>query len=93
MVTPNSEQMIKNLFETIVLIDNVEDCENFFRDLCTVNEVEQMAQRVHAARLLLEKKTYAQVIAETEISSATLSRVSTCIRHGKGGYVKLLKNT
>ena len=50
-----------------------------------------MAQRVRAAKLLLEGKTYAQVITETDISSATLSRVSRCIQYGEGGYASVLK--
>ena len=60
-------------------------------DLCTHKEIEQMAQRVKAAELLLDGKTYAQVIAETDISSATLSRVSRCIRYGDGGYRRVLR--
>ncbi|NLT18122.1 MAG: Trp repressor protein [Firmicutes bacterium ADurb.Bin080] len=77
------------LYEIIVGIDNIRDCEFFFDDLCTKKEVEQMAQRVKAAKLLLEGKTYNQVIAETDISSATLSRVSRCVQYGKG-YVRVL---
>ena len=53
-------------------------------------EIEKMAERVEAAKLLLEGKTYNQVIAETDISSATLSRVSRCVQYGKG-YSKFLK--
>lgn len=83
--------MKKNLFETIIKLQTVEDCAMLFSDLCTVNEIDQMAQRIQAAKLLLEKKTYNQVIAETDISSATLSRVSTCVRHGAGGYRKFVE--
>ena len=85
------EFMKSELFETISKLNSVEDCKNFLSDLCTINEIEQMAQRICAARLLIEKKTYNQVIAETDISSATLSRVSTCVRHGAGGYTKFVK--
>ena len=60
-----------------------------FDDLCTAKEIEKMAERVEAAKLLLEGKTYNQVIAETGISSATLSRVSRCMQYGKG-YSKLI---
>ncbi len=85
------EFMKSELFETISKLNSVEDCKNFLSDLCTINEIEQMAQRICAARLLIEKKTYNQVIAETDISSATLSRVSTCVRHGAGGYTKFVQ--
>lgn len=85
------QAMTTLLYETVLKIQNVEDCKNLFEDLCTYKEVEQMAQRVTAAKLLLEDKTYAQVIQETEISSATLSRVSRAVRHGSGGYRKFIE--
>lgn len=84
------ESMLSELFELIASIENAEDCRLLFDDLCTVNEIEQMAQRVRAAKLLIDGKTYNQVIEETDISSATLSRVSRCVRHGKG-YSKFLR--
>ena len=84
------EKMITELFELIASMENAEDCRLLFDDLCTINEVEQMAQRVKAAKLLIDGKTYNQVIEETDISSATLSRVSRCVRHGKG-YSKFLQ--
>ena len=60
-------------------------------DLCTPKEIENMAERLLTARLLLEGCTYTQVMAQADISSATLSRVSRCVQQGKG-YSKLLKN-
>ena len=86
-----SEEMMKELYEAFVAVDNVADSERFLNDLCTAKELEQMAQRVRAAKLLLEGKTYQQVIQETDISSATLSRVSRCIQYGEGGYASVLK--
>jgi TrpR-related protein YerC/YecD len=59
-------------------------------DLCTAKELENMAERCYAAKLLLEGKTYNQVMELVEISSATLSRVSRCVQYGKG-YSALLK--
>lgn len=84
-----SEEMEKDLYRVLVSLESVEDCQALLEDLCTRKEVEQMAQRIRAARLLKEGKTYQQVIAETEISSATLSRVSRCLQYGSG-YRKLL---
>ncbi len=81
--------MINELFELIISMETVDDCKALFEDLCTVKEIEQMAQRVKAAKLLIEGKTYNQVIEETDISSATLSRVSRCVQYGKG-YSKFL---
>ena len=85
------EKMISELFELIVSIENTDDCRALIDDLCTKKEVEQMAQRVRAAKLLIEGKTYNQVIAETDISSATLSRVSRSVQYGNG-YNTVLKN-
>jgi TrpR-related protein YerC/YecD len=81
---------IHQLFEVIMKLDNLEDCQALFDDLCTVKEVENMAERCYAAKLLLEGNTYSQVMAQADISSATLSRVSRCVQYGRG-YSKLLK--
>lgn len=84
------EKMTNELFELIVSMESAEDCKLLFEDLCTVKEIEQMAQRVRAAKLLIEGKTYNQVTEETDISSATLSRISRCIQYGDG-YSRFLK--
>ncbi len=78
------------LFEAILSLNTLEECGAFFEDLVTYNEVESMSQRIRAAKLLLEGKTYEQIIAETSISSATLSRVSKCVHYGEG-YKNILK--
>ncbi len=75
---------IKKLFSLILSLKNQDDCALLFEDLCTTKELEQMAQRLKAAQLLIEGKTYNQVMQECEISSATLSRVSRCVQYGKG---------
>ena len=83
------QERIQQLFEIITKIDNIDDCRALFDDLCTVKEVENMAERCYAAKLLLEGNTYNQVMAQADISSATLSRVSRCVQYGSG-YSKLL---
>lgn len=83
-------EKIRKLYQVILNLKSEEDCAAFFEDLCTNKEVEQMAERAYAARLLLEGKTYNQIMAQSDISSATLSRVSRCVQYGKG-YSKLLK--
>lgn len=88
MVSDNQD--IKNLFDLIALMESADDCALLFEDLCTTKELEQMAQRVKAAKLLIEGKTYNQVMEQCEISSATLSRVSRCVQYGKG-YKKFIK--
>ena len=82
---------IAELYQAIIDVKNIEDCSDLFDDLCTYKEIEQMAQRITSARLLIEGYTYEEVIKKTKISSATLSRVSKCVKFGKG-YNKILKN-
>ena len=84
------QEHIDALFQLIASIDNVDDCRALFDDLCTVKEIENMAERLHAAKLLMDGNTYAQVMTQSDISSATLSRVSRCVQYGKG-YSKVLK--
>lgn len=85
-----TKEMIKELYNLLASIESEEDIELLFEDLCTKKEVEQMAQRITAAKLLMEGKTYIQVIEKTDISSATLSRVSRCVQYGEG-YKKFIK--
>ena len=84
------EDKIQQLYELIAGMETAEDCRALFGDLCTEREIEKMAERVYAARLLLEGKTYQQVTAQADISTATLSRVSRCVQYGKG-YSRFLK--
>lgn len=83
-------QRIQELYRLIAEIRDPEDIRALFDDLCTPKEIENMAERVFAARLLLEGNTYNQVMARSDISSATLSRVSRCVQFGDG-YSRLLK--
>ena len=82
---------IQQLYELIASLQSPEDCRALFDDLCTVKEIENMAERCYAARLLLDGNTYNQVIAQADISSATLSRVSRCVQYGNG-YSKFLQS-
>ena len=78
------------LFELLAKTNNPEDIAKLFEDLCTKKEVENMAERLFAAELLLAGNTYTQVMSQVNISSATLSRVSQCVQYGNG-YSTLLK--
>ena len=87
-----SEDMKKKfipLFDVILKLKTVEDCEMLFEDLCTYKELDSMAQRIVAAKMILDGKTYEAITKETDISSATLSRVSKCVKYGEG-YKKFL---
>ena len=84
------QERIENLLKLLVSLESVEDCRALLEDLCTAKEVENMAERCYAAQLLIEGNTYQQVMAQVDISSATLSRVSRCVQYGTG-YSKLQK--
>ena len=84
------ERHCNELYEIIIKLKTVEDCKALLDDLCTFKEVEQMAQRAYAAKLFLEGRTYNEIIAETDISSTTLSRISRAVSHGSGGYKKFI---
>ena len=83
-------EKLEALFSLIVSLQNVEDCKALFEDMCTRKELAKMAERIYAAKLLIEGNTYNQIMSKADISSATLSRVSQCVQYGKG-YSKLLK--
>ena len=85
------QEKIGARYDAIVSLESREQCQELFDDLCTRKEIEKMAERLFAAKLLLEGNTYNQVIAQSDISSATLSRVSRCVQYGKG-YSRLLKH-
>lgn len=78
------QQRMEFLYRLLAGIQTPEDMEALLEDLCTRKEVENMAERVFAAKLLLENNTYAQVMEQCSISSATLSRVSRCVQYGSG---------
>ncbi len=85
----NTEKL-QNLYAAIQSLKTEEECAAFFDDLCTRKELEKMAERVYAAQLLMEGKTYNQVMELSDISSATLSRVSRCVQYNSS-YSRLLK--
>ena len=85
-----NEENIDELYKTILSIKDIDTCRAFFEDLCTYTEIDNMALRVEAAKKLIAGETYDSIIKSTDISSATLSRVSRCVKHGKG-YSKVLK--
>ena len=81
---------IDDLIQLLAETADPEALRALLEDLCTAKELENMAERCYAAQLLLEGKTYNQVMEQVDISSATLSRVSRCVQYGKG-YSRLLK--
>ena len=85
-----TEQKIQSLCDLLAKTEDPVLIRNLLDDLCTRKEMENMAERIFAAKLLIEGNTYSQVMSQADISSATLSRVSRCVQYGKG-YSKVLK--
>ena len=78
------------LFKAILSLETLDECYDFFEDLCTMKELADMVQRVEAAKMLLSGNTYEQIVKNVEISTATISRINRCIQYGSGGYEKIL---
>ena len=83
---PRRNETIDALFDAILSLETREECYDFFEDLCTAKEISDMAQRLEAAKLLLDGSTYEQIVKTVEISTATISRINRCIQYGTGGY-------
>ena len=83
---PRRNETIDALFDAILSLETREECYDFCEDLCTVKEISDMAQRLEAAKLLLDGSTYEQIVKTVEISTATISRINRCIQYGTGGY-------
>jgi len=81
---------IDKLFQAILMLEDEEDCYRFFEDICTVNEIHAIAQRLEVAKLLNEKKTYSEIEEMTGASTATISRINKCLIYGADGYKRVL---
>lgn len=78
------------LFTAILELKNLDECYELFDDLCTISEIQSLAQRLEVAQMLKLKKTYDTIQYETGASTATISRVRRCVDYGSGGYNKIL---
>ncbi|HEU5139118.1 MAG TPA: YerC/YecD family TrpR-related protein [Bacillales bacterium] len=79
-------QSLDQLFEAILSLKDTEECYRFFDDLCTMGEIQSLAQRLEVARMLREGFTYHKIETETGASTATISRVKRCLNFGNDGY-------
>ena len=79
-------EAVKQLLEAILTLENVDECFDFFEDLCTVNELLSLAQRFEVAKMLRERNTYLEVAEKTGASTATISRVNRSLNYGNDGY-------
>ena len=77
---------VDRLFQTILNLETIEECYEYFADICTIKEVQDMAQRLDTAILLNDGLSYQKIIEQIDVSSATIGRVSKCLNYGSGGY-------
>lgn len=79
------------LFKAILKLNTIEDCYRFFEDICTINEIKSLEQRLQVAKMLQEKKTYQEIAHNTGASTATISRVNKALNYGSDGYKMVLE--
>ena len=81
---------LEYLFKGILTLETVEDCYDFFADLCTPAELQEMSRRMQAAKMLRDGHIYNEIAATTGLSTATISRVNRCLKYSSEGYLKVL---
>ena len=79
-------ESVDRLFQTILNLKTLDECYEYFDDICTIKEIQDMAQRLETAILLSEGNSYQKIMEKVEISTATIGRVSKCLNYGTGGY-------
>jgi TrpR-related protein YerC/YecD len=82
---------VDSFFEAVLLLDNMDECYRFFEDICTIKEIQAIAQRLEVAKLLKSHKTYNEIEADTGASTATISRINRSLNYGSEGYNMILR--
>ena len=82
---------VDELFDAVLSLKDREECYRFFEDICTINEIHAIAQRLQVAKLLSEEKTYSEIENITNASTATISRINKCLVYGSEGYKRILE--
>jgi len=85
-----NKRQYSRLFDAILSLKSEKECAEFFEDLCTIKELNDMRDRLDVAQHLIDGETYETISKKTKMSSATISRVNRCIQYGTGGYRKIL---
>lgn len=80
---------VEFLFRAIMSMESLEECYDFFEDLCTVQELKSISQRIVVAKMLSEKKVYSDIVKETGASTATISRVNRSLIYGNDSFQKI----
>jgi TrpR-related protein YerC/YecD len=80
------DENVDFLFRAVLKLETLEECYDFFEDVCTVQEIKSIAQRLKVAKLLTEKHVYNYIVEKTGASTATISRVNRTLNYGNDGY-------
>ncbi len=91
MAHQKRDEMKDYLFRAILSLQSIDDCYNFFDDLCTIKEVSEMAKRMCGAKMLAENCVYTEITEKTGLSTATISRINRCLKYGSDGYSEVLR--
>ena len=86
-----NDENLNFLFNSILQLENIDECYDFFEDLCTVQELKSLSQRIVVAKMLSEKCVYTDIVAKTGASTATISRVNRSLQYGCDGYDKIFE--
>jgi len=81
----------KALYEAVLKLESVDECKKFFRDLCTLSEIDAMVERYKVAKMVDEGIPYREISKKVGSSTATITRVAHWLHHGKGGYKLVLE--
>lgn len=84
-------EAMDRLFQSFLNLESVDECYAYFEDLCTIKELNDMAQRLEVAILLNQGLSYQKISEQVDVSTATIGRVSKCLNYGPGGYKTTLK--
>lgn len=82
---------LDHLYEGVLTLKNVKECRAFFRDLCTIGELQEFAERFEVAELIDQKIPYREIAERTGVSTATITRVAQWLRHGEEGYSTVIE--
>ncbi len=91
MPLKRDDKNLEFLFKAILQLEDIDECYDFFEDLCTVQELRSLSQRIVVAKMLSEKSVYTDIVNETGASTATISRVNRSLQYGCDGYDKIFE--
>ncbi|MBE6544354.1 MAG: hypothetical protein E7675_08145 [Ruminococcaceae bacterium] len=86
MLRKLNDANVEMLFKAMLSLESLEECYDFFEDICTLDEIQSIAKRLRAAKMLKDGMVYNEINEKTGLSTATISRVNRSMKYGNGGY-------